>query len=589
MESEIRQTNEELLNTANVEDSAESKPLSFEKIDGATGPNQTTGVFRAELSDIGFDINSIQIADSNSGQGGATGKFSGFDLDGIKISNVKIDDAQEINNIPALDVFDFSPEKTIFTPGTQRPGDFQDENLQGSLNGKLNNTFATLESFDSDGSTSSSHISLGDGGKIGFDLKKAIEQGETLYLYIGEAANNGETPEGQITVSNQSLTGGNSGGETGGENSGGENNGGQTGGENNGGENNGGNNGELTPNNQGSEKVEVELTSNNSVFIPGDGSRTRLKFNLTESNTKSVNELGVFITDNENGDINGISPGEDGYTQAALQRGQVVFSALADNGLSNLRDPREISLDGGKNLGFYFIKDGTTDQALKDLSAGKAAPNVFFDANVANPDRLDRLQISEREDGQLRLAWKENPESDNGNFDDMVVDFEVSDESPALGSNLQGGFQKEIIDLTGQEGKEIEASFEVESQAAFNNIGGLYRITDENGTVVDPLSGETFSPGDSGYTQAALRNSVVEFDRNGTEEAVTLEGGALYAPYLLANGSEDNAYFVQLEANLDGLDHVRLFGDNTFGFEDLAGIGDGDFNDMVFSVDLTVK
>ena len=223
------------------------------------------------------------------------------------------------------------------------------------------------------------------------------------------------------------------------------------------------------------------------------------------------------------------------------------------------------------------------------MSAGKSATNVFFDANVANPDRLDRLQISEREDGQLRLAWKENPESDNGNFDDMVVDFEVSDESPVLGSNLQGGFQKEIIDLTGQEGKEIEASFEVESQAAFNNIGGLYRIADENGTVVDPLSGETFSPGDSGYTQAALRNSVVEFDRNGIEEAVTLEGGALYAPYLLANGSEDNAYFVQLEANLDGLDHVRLFGDNTFGFEDLAGIGDGDFNDMVFSVDLTVK
>ncbi|MDJ0697562.1 DUF4114 domain-containing protein [Mastigocoleus sp. MO_188.B34] len=583
MEPEIRQTNEELLNTTNVEDSAVSKPLSFKKIDGATGPNQTTGVFRAELSDIGFDINSIQIADSNSGQGGATGKFSGFDLDGIKISNVKIDNAQEINNIPALDVFDFSPEKTIFTPGTQRPGEFQDENLQGSLNGELNNTFATLESFDSDGTTSSSHVSLGDGGKIGFDLKKAIEQGETLYLYIGEAANNGETPEGLITVSNQSLTGGNNGGQTGGENSGGENNGG----ENNGGQTGGENNGELTPNNQGLEKV--ELTSNNSVFIPGDGSRTTLKFNLTESNTKSVNELGVFITDNENGDINGISPGEDGYTQAALQRGQVVFSALADNGLSNLREPREISFDGGKNLGFYFIKDGTTDQALTDLSAGKAANNIFFDANVANPDRLDRLQISEREDGQLRLAWKENPEGDNGDFDDMVVDFEVSDESPALGSNLQGGFQKEIIDLTGQEGREIEASFEVESQAAFNNIAGLYRIADENGTVVDPLSGETFSPGDSGYTQAALRNSVVEFDRNGTEEAVTLEGGALYAPYLLADGSKDNAYFVQLEANLDGLDHVRLFGDNTFGFEDLAGIGDGDFNDMVFSVDLTVK
>lgn len=115
MESEIKQINDELLN-ANTSDadegSAVSKPVTFEKIDGATGPKKTTGVFRAELSDIGFDINSIKIADSGSGQGGETGKFSGFDLDGIKISNVKIDSAEEINNISGLDVFDCSSATT---------------------------------------------------------------------------------------------------------------------------------------------------------------------------------------------------------------------------------------------------------------------------------------------------------------------------------------------------------------------------------------------------------------------------------------------------------------------------------------------
>ncbi|HEY9599504.1 MAG TPA: DUF4114 domain-containing protein [Cyanophyceae cyanobacterium] len=48
------------------------------------------------------------------------------------------------------------------------------------------------------------------------------------------------------------------------------------------------------------------------------------------------------------------------------------------------------------------------------------------------------------------------------------------------------------------------------------------------------------------------------------------------------------AYFAYLGANPDGVDHIRLLGDNTFGFEDLYGGGDQDFNDMVFRLTLFV-
>ncbi|MEQ8959195.1 MAG: DUF4114 domain-containing protein, partial [Coleofasciculus sp. C2-GNP5-27] len=48
------------------------------------------------------------------------------------------------------------------------------------------------------------------------------------------------------------------------------------------------------------------------------------------------------------------------------------------------------------------------------------------------------------------------------------------------------------------------------------------------------------------------------------------------------------AYFAHLGANPDKVDHIRLLGDNTFGFEDLHGGGDQDFNDFTFQVDLTV-
>ncbi|MEO0970262.1 MAG: hypothetical protein AAFX80_18520, partial [Cyanobacteria bacterium J06639_18] len=259
-----------------------SQPLSFEKIDGVTGFNDGTGVFRADLSDIEFDINSINIVDSGSGQGGATGKFSGFDLDAIKISNVKIDNAQEVNNISGLDIFDFSPDRTILAPGTQRPGDFGGSELIGTANGKIDNASATLGSFDSNSSTASfdGAVSLGDGGKIAFDLKKTVEQGQPLYLYIGESGNNGETPEGLVTVSNQNLI------------------------------------------DTGKTENSVNNSENKSEITPGsNGSEKKLKFTLTESSTTSVNELGVFVTDNENGEINGISPGEDGYTQAALEQG----------------------------------------------------------------------------------------------------------------------------------------------------------------------------------------------------------------------------------------------------------------------------
>jgi len=61
---------------------------------------------------------------------------------------------------------------------------------------------------------------------------------------------------------------------------------------------------------------------------------------------------------------------------------------------------------------------------------------------------------------------------------------------------------------------------------------------------------------------------------------------------MIANGNLDEAingsaevYFSFLGANSDNNDHIRLLGDNTFGYEDLAGGGDFDYNDMIVKVD----
>ena len=74
-----------------------------------------------------------------------------------------------------------------------------------------------------------------------------------------------------------------------------------------------------------------------------------------------------------------------------------------------------------------------------------------------------------------------------------------------------------------------------------------------------------------------------------------LIGGSIFAPFIISNGSVDRVlagqtsqvYFSYLGANSDGVDHIRVLGDNTFGFEDLAGGGDLDYNDIIVNVKFT--
>ncbi|MEB3282382.1 MAG: choice-of-anchor L domain-containing protein [Lyngbya sp.] len=183
-------------------------PLTFTKLNSS---NTNTGVFRANLSELGFDLNSLTLADSGSETGGAPGVLSGFDLDFIKLSSVAVDSAEDINQIPSLGEFDFSPAGTFLTPGTQRSSNSNNNpvepNLFGTINSTVNNAVATLDRLDYSGTNaldSQGTLSLGDGGKISFNLQEAIASDE-LYLYIGEAANNGESINGQITASNQRV------------------------------------------------------------------------------------------------------------------------------------------------------------------------------------------------------------------------------------------------------------------------------------------------------------------------------------------------------------------------------------------------
>ena len=185
--------------------------LSVTKLTGLTGGNPAqTAVYRADLSSIDFDIRSIQILSNGSIlNAGANGAFSGFDLDSIILSNTLINNVIDINTIPRLNLFDFSSAGTLFTPGTQRPP--VDVKLFGTTatGNTVDNSVATLGSFDANsttGATANGFVSLGDNGKIIFNLTNSVSANSPLFIYFGEVGDNGEANTGQVIVSSNQGT-----------------------------------------------------------------------------------------------------------------------------------------------------------------------------------------------------------------------------------------------------------------------------------------------------------------------------------------------------------------------------------------------
>jgi hypothetical protein len=338
-------------------------------------------------------------------------------------------------------------------------------------------------------------------------------------------------------------------------------------------------------------------TNTNDVFkISSNNTTARLQVTVTERNSSLVNELIAFTVDDDNGTINGIAPGAEGYIAAALARSSVVFSSIANvpNGFSSTNITRTLEFAANTNVKFALVKNNTFSNL--NVNSVTASDIIFFSSSSQSITTLSNNAFS--------LAWQDGSNSNTSVFNDLVVNVQATDDPIPLGTNLQGQTEGEVIDLRSASSF-VTATFTVNREAAFDNYVGFYQVTGEDGGIDLNNDGVAdLLPGQAGYLQAAVNQRIAGIDLTVSNQGTatytgTLSSEAIFAPFIIVNGrpeaildtntgNDPAVYFSYLGANSDGFDHIRLLGNNIFGFEDLPNGGDKDYNDVIVKVELSI-
>ncbi|MEA5576228.1 DUF4114 domain-containing protein [Anabaena sp. UHCC 0451] len=320
------------------------------------------------------------------------------------------------------------------------------------------------------------------------------------------------------------------------------------------------------------EKSELEIINNigETLVINED---TTLVFQWTQREAKYNNEIGIIVFDNPEGKIDGISPQEAGYLQKALNSGksEVIFAKANSAG-----NWKQLDLKAGDYLSFYLVQNASTSEYLNNPNS----ITVFSSITTANTDKFDHVISTNLGKGVYRFNWEDLTGGGDKDFNDVV--FNVFEK----GFNA-GGNNTQTVSLS------VEF---LSNEAAYKNEIGFYYVDDINGKI------NGISPTDVNYAREVFKqdNYQVIFGEgnySGVKE-YTLTGGQYIGWYLISNNTSERflqtnannnpnggvvAYFSYAEANPDKLNHLIHYSSNQMGWEDVLGLGDKDYNDIVFN------
>ncbi|MFM6643375.1 MAG: putative Ig domain-containing protein [Microcystis panniformis] len=150
------------------------------------------------------------------------------------------------------------------------------------------------------------------------------------------------------------------------------------------------------------------------IVLPGDKEQqVPLTVEAVSQDNTFQNEMGYYLVDTPDGEINGIKPGDQGYLAAALigDRHQVIFAS------GKAFDSKTFNVPSGKYLGWYLVANGTTEQAI---AKAENAPPVFFSFAAANEDGLNHVHA--QQDSQT-WAWEDFWGGGDRDFNDLVFRF----------------------------------------------------------------------------------------------------------------------------------------------------------------------
>jgi len=310
----------------------------------------------------------------------------------------------------------------------------------------------------------------------------------------------------------------------------------------------------------------LTLNSSNQFVFGNTGTGNvgnNLKFDILGKPASQIANIKIQIIGGDTEKLFSILPGgfiPNGFPPPST----VIVDFPAENNLK----PQNLLTGGSKFLISVelFGKEGTTVVNFDSISGGSG---------------VWQLRSTRPELGDLRITLSQTdtiPNNNNG-----------------LGVGVAQSQGLAVFEL---ESKAF-GKFTVYREASFTNQIGLYKVTDALTGAIGSLL-----PGSAGYAQAAVRSAqglgfgLSVANQSVGDGGVTLEAGK-YVPFIIVNGTFDSflssnpdnasggiqAYFPFLNANPDGQIHAMVLGNNTFGFEDLFGGGDFDYNDLIVQVD----
>ena len=334
----------------------------------------------------------------------------------------------------------------------------------------------------------------------------------------------------------------------------------------------------ITPSEKASEKA--------SDFVLTVDERGRItKINSNEVNLGGIEFNGINLggIDFNTLDLDGIDENLDLFTDL-FGEAQSTLSNLQLGLFDGLTLSRTQQLPNSVRSSLINVLSA----AISELSQSESL-NSLVNSTLSD-DLLDSLIEQVRERGS-QISFQ--LDSNNPAFQNLVLLAELAQDGPPVGAALQGLNEPELIDLRSVSNP-VTATFEVYREASFDNQVGFFEIEDITGQVLD-AQGNLLGVGDDGYVLAAMQKRIDTSlsTQNGQMSTYTAEisGGKLLSSFIISNGSieallDDSAgndptvYFSHTGAS-NSFDHVRLLGDNTFGYEDTAGGGDQDFNDLI--------